>query len=960
MKTSSTSIKAIIFTIMLFLFIIFISLFKGIYLYNINIKNIHIKSAFFKIDNKIVLKINDIKIKNSKNYTKQVINIHKTAFTIIKFLNIFQTITINYLEYGKTHINKINLIKNNILFDSPFLYFKAVISPNIKNSYVNFSYLKIPQYDLAFKNTVINIFFHKNSINFKGEGKCNNNKFKLNALLTQNNILNMDFSSPNITYENILFNTDISDLYLKIYADLNNYLFNIKGNLKKAKINFKNIALNAKNSEFTINIKTVKLHTKELIIPKLYGLDNVRLENSVLFYNIHSGFLIADAPALNAKYKNYKFKLLNSELIFKNPKNLNLQTKTVIAEYDKNRLILTNNLLNIFDKYTYYSIDNGRFENRYVYLKSSKIFGNLMNVFTNEIKGKVFSYKTDLHNIKADIKHKSLHIKNAEINNVKINKISFVNKKLSFHSKALFNKNIKEILHRFLKITIPVTQIAGENNITSTIDFSKEISSFTHVKTKLSLLKLFDFDLFVPMGDINITNTRLNFYTQNAQLFLQKDMPLKFTGSGLIDFLKEKLLINGKVDFEINKIIKLKDYNETAIIDFNTNTLRAKNSSVYIDFDKKMLIINQLNKVLKYTPFEQFVKNGLLLMTFSDTTDITTYLLLKLPILYKHTNKPITDLSKNIVNKIFLNISISKKQIDIFNNNIDINVKNNNINVKLINLDINLYPLETLLLDSNDSNEYNYTIKLYANNANLMYKQHKFLSQTATVMYKHGNINFHSIYKHSSVKGYTKQGYLLLEGKNFSNEEFRAFLPKFDFFSKINLDFIMVKSPDNFYTGKIYINSAIVRELKSLNNIIAFINTIPSLLSFSSPGFSSKGYKIRKGYINYLLYKKILYIKDAKIYGDNLDFFAKGYIDFNKNYMFLKITANMKMKLKKIPIIGKGLSYLLFGKDGSINIKMIVKGDINNPKVKEDIGKDILISPFTLFKRAITLPFNLF
>jgi len=171
---------------------------------------------------------------------------------------------------------------------------------------------------------------------------------------------------------------------------------------------------------------------------------------------------------------------------------------------------------------------------------------------------------------------------------------------------------------------------------------------------------------------------------------------------------------------------------------------------------------------------------------------------------------------------------------------------------------------------------------------------------------------------------------------------------------------VLVKSPDNFYTGKVYINSAVVKDLKTLNNIIAFINTIPSLLSFSSPGYSAKGYKIEKGFVSYLLYKNILYIKQAKIYGKNLDFFAKGYIDLNKNYIFMKIQANMKMKLKKIPVVGKGLSYLLFGKDGSIDIKIVVKGDMNNPEVKEDIGKDILLSPFKLFKRAITLPFNLF
>jgi hypothetical protein len=282
-------------------------------------------------------------------------------------------------------------------------------------------------------------------------------------------------------------------------------------------------------------------------------------------------------------------------------------------------------------------------------------------------------------------------------------------------------------------------------------------------------------------------------------------------------------------------------------------------------------------------------------------------------------------------------------------------------NARINSLDVNLHPLETLLLKNNSNDQdFNYTINLYMSNANLMYNTHKFLSRKATINYKQNNISFHSIYKRSSLKGYTKQGYLLLEGKNFSNEEFRAFLPKFNFFSKINLDFVLVKSPDDFYTGKIYINSAIIKELKSLNNIIAFINTVPSVLSLSSPGFSSKGYKIRKGFINYLLYKKIMYIKDAKIYGDNLDFITKGYIDFNKNYIFLKVKANLKMKLKKIPIIGKGLSYLFFGKDGSINIKLVVKGDLNNPEVKEDIGKDILLSPFKLFKRTISLPFNLF
>jgi hypothetical protein len=887
-------------------------------------------------------------------------DIQKLFPAAVKFLNIFQTVSINSVEYGKIHIKNITLNKKKLFFNSSFLSFKAVINPDTKNTYINFSYLKIPEYGAVFTDTLMNLYFNKNGIDIRAKGKYNNNSFGMKAVLTAQNTLNINILSPEIKYKNSFFKCDIKNLNLKINLNLNRLSLKTEGFSDKAKIYTKDVNLTAEKSSFKIKNGDIKIYSKQISIKQFKKLKNINADNVKLYYSPNNKFMTADIPEISLQYKQFVFRLADTKTVFKNLKNADLHTGKIIAEYVKNRLILTNGTLHIRNKNISYRIESGHFINNNASLTSSKITGNLNSITTSEIKGSIFSYNTEFKDIKAYIKNKSLYIKNAEINGIKINKITFIKNRLSFHSKALFNKNIKEILHRFLNTTIPVTQIAGENNITSTINFTKEISSLTHVKTKLSLLKLFDFDLFVPTGDINITNTRLNFYTQNAQLFLQKDMPLKFTGTGLINFNKEYLKMHGKVSFKINKIIKLKNYNETATVNFNTNALKTKNSSVYIDFNKKMLIINQLKKILKYTPFYPFVKNGLLLMTFSDTTDITTYLLLKLPVLYKHSDKPIENLSKNIINKLFLNISVGKKQIDIFNNNIDINVKNNNINVKISNLDINLYPLETLLFDNNTTDEYNYSIKLYAHNANLMYKQHKFLSQNATVTYKKGKINFHSVYKHSTVKGYTKQGYLLLEGNNFSNEEFRAFLPKFDFFSKINLDFVMVKSPDNFYTGKIFINSAIVKELKSLNNIIAFINTIPSLLSFSSPGFSSKGYKIRKGYINYLLYKKVLYIKDAKIYGDNLDFFAKGYIDFNKNYMFLKITSNMKMKLKKIPIIGKGLNYLLFGKNGSIDVKMIVKGNIDNPKVREDMGKDILISPFTLFKRAITLPFNLF
>ena len=147
----------------------------------------------------------------------------------------------------------------------------------------------------------------------------------------------------------------------------------------------------------------------------------------------------------------------------------------------------------------------------------------------------------------------------------------------------------------------------------------------------------------------------------------------------------------------------------------------------------------------------------------------------------------------------------------------------------------------------------------------------------------------------------------------------------------------------------------IVKDLKTLNNIVAFLNTIPALLSLKSPGYSAKGYK-GKGEIIFLLYKNRFYLKKIEINGKNLAFKGKGYINLENKTILLKISALMKMKVKNIPVIGKSLSYILFGKDHSITVNIIVKGDLENPQVSQDLGESLLLSPFNIIKRVITLP----
>jgi len=928
---------------------------------------------FIKIDHKIVLKINDIKITNDKNYEKQVLNIHRTILAIMKVFNIFQKVEINNLTLFSYKINYIQLNKHFLILKSDLANLNAVVNPNIKNSYINVIKLTIPKYNLTLYNSVFNFYFNPESIVLNSKIYLDKNRLSLKGEL-KNNILTLHLFAKKL--QNIsLPHLRIKDAYnisADTALDLNTLNFNFDILIPSITAVYKNNTLVANDVEIkNDSYANINIFAKNLYIPKtnlIKNLENIYIQETHLTYNYKHPYTDVQNGSVLFNYKDLNVIISKNRLTFTNLDNLNFTNSFVKISNKDYTVKLKNILLNKLGGKYNYTVEKTLLKHKDFNLSTAPVYGNLNSLKTKYIKGIVYKRTLEANNILFDIKKRYLKIKTLKYNNIPVENITANEKQITLYSKTLLNDNIKDLLKQFLNLELPIKQIAGYNDINTTVDI-KNRDFKTVVKSRYSLFKLFDFDLFSKSLKTDIDMHKLIFETNNSVLHLTKDISLTYSGNGTIVYKNQNLVLNGTIDkFSIENVINLQNYKEFAVVDFKNQKLVTKNSSLLIDFARKELIISPLSNILYYTPFNNYVKDGILMMRFSPL-EIYTFLKLSLPVLYKHSNAPIKDLNKymyNLIEDIYLSISINNN-INIQNKNIKVTISDKKIDANISDIDFNISPLEDYLKESNttvkqseEKKEFNKVITIHTNNCNFIYKNHKFLSQKAYLEYNRSKIKFKSFYKSSSIEGYTKQKYLLLEGKNFDKKLFEAFLPSMTFFKEINTDFLLVKSPDDFYTGKIYINHAIVKELKTLNNVIAFINTIPSLLSFSSPGFSAKGYKIKKGYINYLLYKKILYIKQADIYGDNLDFFAKGYIDLNKNYIFLKITANMKMKLKKIPIIGKGLSYLLFGKDGSIDIKMVVKGDLSNPEVKEDIGKDILLSPFKLFKRAITLPFNLF
>jgi glutaredoxin-related protein len=919
-------------------------------LYNINIQNINIKKIFIKIDkDKLItlIDINKIFPINNKIELNQIIS-------YLKALKHFKQLKIKAKQFLISYNDNILIVKN------PDLELKAKIKNELLKTHIfiqnlNYKNFNLKNINLTLKD-YLNYFYLNGIINYKNsiillEGK----------LYPLSNNIDIKLNSPKINIKNNLFS--IKSLKTKIKINLNKntvvsttHILSSEINYKKIPIKLNKIIITQNNQKFTAFIQNAQIKNYK-------GLKNITFNKINIISNLKNYYTFIKIKNSRGIYKNFLINSKNLNIKIPN-KNTILLTIPKIKIFNKSYIINLNKIYAIKNEKLFYKIKSINFISNKIKANSSPIVGDEKKVINKIISGLFDEFNFSIKNNELNISNKILTSQKINLNNAKINnlQIDLTKKIATFNSKEYFDERINDILKKELNVDIPLKQIKGKNYINGKFSFDKNISFNVFVNSKKPVLKLLNFPLTAKEANVSINPTFTSFYANKSHLKINKKINLFFTGKGKVNYQPLILTLNGIIDqFVIDPILNIKNFKESAKMDLMSLELFLKNSHTYINFNKKNIIVNNLQPIIKFSPLNDLIKNGILYISFAKDIVILTYIKPSIPIFYKHNNKPITNINKLKEDKIMLNIRLKDNRIILYNNYIQFFMERNNIFLSLKNIDINLYPLEKFYYKHiNSKNTKNKNIIINLENSNILFKNHKFLSQKAKITEINNSIKIASFYKNSTLKGYTKSKYFLLEGKNFSKEEINALIAKVDFFKQINADFTLVKSPENYYIGTIYINRAIVRELKALNNVVAFLNTIPAILSLSSPGFSSKGYKIKNGKIQYLLYNNILYLKRAKIIGENIDFISKGYIDFNKNYINLKTTAILKLKLKKIPILGKGLSYLFLGKDGNIKVNIIIKGNLENPEIKKDIGKALIPNPFDLFKRTLSLPFNIF
>lgn len=161
------------------------------------------------------------------------------------------------------------------------------------------------------------------------------------------------------------------------------------------------------------------------------------------------------------------------------------------------------------------------------------------------------------------------------------------------------------------------------------------------------------------------------------------------------------------------------------------------------------------------------------------------------------------------------------------------------------------------------------------------------------------------------------------------------------------------------FNGKALMRNTKLQNLNSLQNLVALIDSLPSLVMFRAPGFSSKGYIVKQGEVRFGINSDYVVLERFKLEGSSMD--SEGFgimelatqeLDFELRLRTLKSLSTM---VSNIPLLG----HIILGKDGSISTNVTIKGSLENPIVKTSLAKDALQAPSNILERLLKTPLRI-
>ncbi len=301
--------------------------------------------------------------------------------------------------------------------------------------------------------------------------------------------------------------------------------------------------------------------------------------------------------------------------------------------------------------------------------------------------------------------------------------------------------------------------------------------------------------------------------------------------------------------------------------------------------------------------------------------------------------------------------SVDKNNISILLNE-DINIKiDNDVNVTCKNIGLNLSAFIDFLKEHNSSESNTSTpFSFNADNSYIYFSpKRKAVSDNIKISAKGNEIFASLIYKKGGAGLEMHKSNFYLYGQHFDDTFMNSFFSlsehkggSFSFALKGNLE---------TFKGVARIDKGRIMDYVLFNNILAFINTIPSLTSFSLPSYAKEGIEVKEAYAAFEYREKLMHFNAVKFDSGEIGIYGQGSADYfnNKIDIALNLKTHLGKNISKLPVVG----YILVGDDGTAATAFNITGKLTDPHVETALVKNIIIAPFNILKRTIVYPFHL-
>jgi hypothetical protein len=150
------------------------------------------------------------------------------------------------------------------------------------------------------------------------------------------------------------------------------------------------------------------------------------------------------------------------------------------------------------------------------------------------------------------------------------------------------------------------------------------------------------------------------------------------------------------------------------------------------------------------------------------------------------------------------------------------------------------------------------------------------------------------------------------------------------------------------------IQDTVITDFKTLNNMLAFVNTLPGLLTFNPPNYNSQGLPVPEALAELKYKDGVIDIISLSIASDELDLKGTGILDLKKETtdMTFNMVSGAKKSVERIPLLG----FILVGGDKNPSLSLKVEGNMHDPEISNTAAMDIVTYPWQLIKRTVLLP----